>query len=238
MDSEFWFESLHPPTGSKRPSLDPSQGDSPQAKKYRTQPSEDLAECEVISSQVSFSQGGFQWPDTYYSPSTHFNTSWRDATVYGRPSNSATYFDIGYGHNCEIPSGYDTSHVGNLHNGLLTVHPNVPSGMGIWWDFSSQGPSQGHGNYSDTVIDSEMYFGHHISTFAAGENTGVPQDAFRGMNEQKAVLHSSYNQAQGKTFRVPFEPGQVEASEVCCDYDTCFGVVSHLPNNTLSLLTA
>lgn len=238
MDSKVWFERLHPPTGSKRPSLSPSNGDSPQAKKHRTQPAENPAECEVISTQLSFSHGGSQWPDTYYSPSTHFNTSWGDAMVYGRPSNSAIYFDIGYGHNCEIPSGYDASRVGNFDNELLTVHPNVPSGMGIWWDVSSQGPSQGHGNYSDTVIDSEAYFGHYLSTFAAGENAGVPHDALGGMNEQKAVLHSTHNQAQGKTTHVPFEPGPIEASEVCCDYDTCFGVVSHLPYNALSLLTA
>lgn len=230
MDSEAWYQSLQPLTGSKRPSRRLYDEQIPQAKRLRTQPCDNRTGREIPSSRVGFPQIELPSADPNTRRSSHFVPSWGDVAVSGLLSNTATDFSSGYSNQCGVLSGNDSDHGSNFGNGIAISNLNANSGMDRTWDISLQNAYQGHGNHSNTTTGLNRNLGHQVVPFMDRINPTPAQDATQGYNfcGYNAGLYSIHSQAIGNPLPLSMQPVRVERREDCYDYDTCFGVVSRV----------
>lgn len=211
MDLNEWNQGLHPPTGSKRPSPAPSVGEDRETKKQRTQlcdnedANRELLSREMPSSPVDF--GG-------------------DDEVRGNQPGDATSYDIPYRDQFDISTGDNDECVSNVDGEFVTEDHDTRN------DNHSQDPYQGCEDFLSTTVCSDVEFEGYWATLMQPGNQISAQDNVAEVEESSGSwLASSHNEANNAPSQSLVVQPQEESSDVCCDYDTCFGVVSQVfPN--------
>lgn len=196
MDSDDWLQSLHLPTGSKRPSPSPSVGEDRGTKKQRTipegneQPGGELPTREMPLFNVDFE---------------------RDAVVYHDQSTVAIGFNVAHRDQFRVPTADEVGYSSNVANEFDT--------------------GDSYTGYDDTKLWQDLHedYEEFFRTIAADALDDAEQPAtstqYEGASDVKSSsAHDEANKGSLKSSPMPLlDP----TSDICCDYDTCFGVVSH-----------
>lgn len=218
MDSNDGLQSLQLPTGNKRSGLSPFDEEGREAKKLRTQACDDAEQRPIIDLPLA---------DPFYSYSGHFAESWGGNTARRTLPIDFTNFDLGHRDQYEVLSCHGVGYGGNLGNQLESANADTQLGMDFMWDIPSQHPYQDCGNQFNTVPNGEVDLRCQFASIVDGGNPTSTHDAPEEINEDNAGLHAVHSQVPATSSQGQLVPVLSQDSEVCYDYDTCLGVVSH-----------
>lgn len=193
MDSDDWLQSLHLPTGSKRPSPSPSIGENLGAKKQRTSPEGNEQP-----------DGGLPSPEMPL-----FNVNFeRDAVVYQDQSTVATGFNVAHRDQFRVPTAGEVGYSSNIANEFDTGDSYTGDDDTKLWQYLDENYEEVYRTIAGDALD------------AAEQPTTSTQ--YEGASDAKSS--SAHDEANNGCSPTPLlDP----SSDTCCDYDTCFGVVSH-----------
>lgn len=229
MDSNDGLRSLQLPTGNKRSGLSPFDEKGREAKKLRTRACDDAEQRVMpVGIEAPFPIIDLPLADPFYSYSGHFAESWGGNTAHRTLPIDFTNFDLGHRDQHGVLSCHGVGYGGNLGNQLETANADKQLGMDFMWDIPSQHPYQDYKNKFNNVPNGEVDLRCQFASIVDGGNPTSTHDAPEEINENDAGLHVVHSQVHATSSQGQLVPVLSQDSEVCYDYDTCLGVVSHV----------
>jgi hypothetical protein len=263
MNCDDWLQHLETPAGSKRPSPSPADEDR-EVKKSRTQPYINDVDRNILDNELPFpyyDNSSFVSQDLYHDYGSQFDsfTSGEVANVsldslgrrqhmlanaYGSvpytvgelPTSKLEVSELPDRSNLELPSIAEPSPE-NLPNQPTPINSFFPSSIRL--DISMGNTMHGNSTTSKPFEETLPFIGlSSLEGFGGSYSQGhanIPDvlsgvDVYR--NDQPVFSESRANQSSSQ---IPTALLSTESMDVCCDYDTCFGVVSHVCLATLAM---
>lgn len=245
-------EWLQVPTGSKRPSPSPSEGEEDrEIKKFRTQPSNVDEDWEFQSNELNFPFTNFPLQDSFGNQTETFLSN-QDA--YGVPFSTTTGFDMGFEVSAAPFMGGDVDYstkFGNESLNTAVYGDPVSEDNTYWGDSFLQNPDQASASF---IYGSPSTGGDYAEQFGGGTIADEAfqdqfPDAFMSECEVPAAITDLTPEfgALSRVESIPIRRAQVDepfskspattvpkqSMDVHINCDTCFGVVS---NNDSPLL--
>ncbi|KAJ0108129.1 uncharacterized protein J7T55_007248 [Diaporthe amygdali] len=223
MDPDDWLQSPQPPTGSKRPSPSPSTGEDRETKKQRTQhcDNED-ANRELPSREMPYRPVDFG----------------EDGEVYSNESRAAFSVNVAYRDQFAISLADNDGGVSSFNNDIACGYPNTEHENESLWDVSTQKAFQGHEGHEGhvgTIASSEIGYSTDSATLVQpSKRTGAKDYLFKIEEPNSTGLASSYNDVNNAPLQGSAMQIQDESCDICCDYDTCFGVLMATPTSSFT----
>lgn len=252
MDQGDFEQRLQVPTGSKRPSPSPTEGEEDrEIKKFRTQLSNGNEDWGFQSNEPGFPFTDFPSDDFF---GNELGTFWSNQDVHGMSFNTVTGLDMGYDGSAAfttIHTDYGTNLGDGLATAALNVNPDARAEIG-WRGFSHY-PYEGSESHVDRHdLDGGVYADQHgdlITGDYGGHNwiDDIPvsqsealvasHDSPSGIGALKSVESIPIRRSQG--YESPAQSlaasSPKESVDVRQDCDTCFGVVTATPTGISSL---
>lgn len=238
-------EMLQVPTGSKRPSPSPSEGEQDrEVKKFRTQPSS-FGDVELQNNDLVFPFTDLPYGN-YFGSQT--DPIWSSQDVHGMPFGTTTGFDIGSELSAELFTGGDIDYATNFDAGFPTtaMYENlVIDDNTCWGDPFSRNSNQASASFIYGHPSTGADYAEQPGGFTAG-----------GVIFQDQLQHALVNEGQvpaasqdvtpefgvlSRVESIPIRPALMdetppqmpvasppkESTDVPMGCDTCFGVVSY-----------
>jgi hypothetical protein len=260
MNCDDWLQHLETPAASKRPSPSPADEDR-EVKKSRTQPYINDVDRNILDNELPFpyyDNSSFLSQDLHHDYGSQFDnfTSGEVANVSLNSMGRQHMLANAYGSvpytvgelptlevsklpdwlNLELPSIAEPS-PGSLPDQPTPINSLFPSSIQL--DISMVNTMHGNSTTSKPFEETLPFIGlSNLEGFGGSYSHGhanIPDvlsgvDVYR--NGQPVFSESRANQPSSQ---IPTALLSTESMDVCCDYDTCFGVVSHVCPATLAM---
>lgn len=244
MDREDLEQRLQVPTGSKRPSPSPSEGEEDrEIKKFRTQPSNGNEDRGLQSDELVFPFTDFPCGDFFGNQPDIF---WSNQDAQGMLFNTTTGFNTGYdGPSAAFNTGdtcYGVNHGDELATAAFNVDPEAEAD--IRWREFSQNPYQGPESHFDRYVLDGAGYATQYGDLITGDIGGHARIDDNPVGESEVLVTSQDSPSRiggrGSVESIPIRqtqgyepPSQSPAASFPKEpvdgrknWDTCFGVVS------------